>query len=137
MAIYCPQCGKELPEDAIFCMKCGKPLTAASQAVAPPATQWEYCDIEEFLVKDSTLFSNSIYALRAAAVSPARGHYEAKQSDSYNIESGSSKKAWVRDDLRRQDALDKLIKALATEGWELLPNKGKNWWSHKFRRRVS
>lgn len=26
MAIYCMQCGKELPDDANFCLKCGKPL---------------------------------------------------------------------------------------------------------------
>lgn len=25
-AMYCPYCGKALPNDASFCMKCGKPL---------------------------------------------------------------------------------------------------------------
>lgn len=42
MAIYCMQCGKELPDDAKFCLKCGKPLTS-TEAGDPqiPDNPWE------------------------------------------------------------------------------------------------
>lgn len=42
MAIYCPQCGKELPDDANFCLKCGKPLKGATQPASQAEPRWEY-----------------------------------------------------------------------------------------------
>src|SRR5579885_2175605 len=45
MAIYCPKCGKELPDDAQFCMKCGKSLQEPPKSTTQPEHQWEYCEI--------------------------------------------------------------------------------------------
>jgi predicted amidophosphoribosyltransferase len=36
MAIYCIQCGKELPDDANFCLKCGKPVGNAARPTPRP-----------------------------------------------------------------------------------------------------
>ncbi len=46
MAIYCPQCGREHPDDANFCMKCGKPLKGGATPItqSSPQLQWEYRD---------------------------------------------------------------------------------------------
>ncbi len=40
MTVYCPKCGKELPDDATFCDRCGQKL---SEPVAPPTVEgrWE------------------------------------------------------------------------------------------------
>ena len=43
--MYCPACGKQIPDGSRFCFLCGAAVpTAVSQPSAPPApTEWEYC----------------------------------------------------------------------------------------------
>src|ERR1700738_4848225 len=45
MAVYCMQCGKELPDDANFCLKCGKPVGSTAKSAPQPELKWEYCEI--------------------------------------------------------------------------------------------
>lgn len=36
--MFCPKCGKELPDDSQFCLKCGQPTTAAAAVPRPKST---------------------------------------------------------------------------------------------------
>src|SRR5258708_11635563 len=36
--MFCPSCGKELPDGSSFCLHCGKPTTATAQAPAKEKT---------------------------------------------------------------------------------------------------
>lgn len=44
--MYCPTCGKEIPESSTFCLHCGKPTIApvSSVAVQQQVKEWEYKD---------------------------------------------------------------------------------------------
>ena len=45
MAIFCSNCGKEMPDEANFCMKCGKHLQGVASAQLPRQQRWEYKDV--------------------------------------------------------------------------------------------
>ena len=41
--MYCPSCGKEIPDSSAFCLHCGKSINITT-APAQVATEWEYKD---------------------------------------------------------------------------------------------
>ena len=140
MAIYCMQCGKELPDDANFCLKCGKPVkdavTVTSQAQA--AQRWEYCEI---LCKEAGFLGSKSY-FAAQAVS-SKGRYEAARSTKklrttpVSFTGSSTGYAPDIDSIGSKPlaeaALDEIMSKLSADGWELTGQKGM-WWEHKYRR---
>jgi len=40
--MYCPSCGKQIPDNSAFCSHCGKPTTPSPPL--QPVTEWEYKD---------------------------------------------------------------------------------------------
>lgn len=129
MAIYCPQCGKELPDDANFCMKCGKPLTGGTQPTPQQEPLWEYCTTGKRQVKDGGIFHHSEYVMAARAVNPLRGTYDVAESDRFIDHQGIPDEKLV-------PYFDQLVKQLTADGWVLLPPESPWWYSRKFRRRV-
>ncbi len=45
--MYCPSCGKEIPDKSAFCLHCGKPINFTT-APTNVVTEWEYKDYEGF-----------------------------------------------------------------------------------------
>ena len=43
--MYCPSCGKQIPDQSRFCFECGAavPTQTSQPAAAPKVTEWEYC----------------------------------------------------------------------------------------------
>lgn len=134
MAIYCMQCGKELPEDAGFCLKCGTPVGSAVKPTPQPEPKWEYCEI--VCISRGFLRGKSYFAAQAVG---SKGRYEAARSTkpfdateaTYGVEPetyawGTEKKA--------KAALDEIMSQLSADGWELTGEKG-SWWKYKYRRR--
>jgi len=59
MAIYCMNCGTELPDEARYCWKCGRPQQAVDATPSSVAqSRWEYSDIVvplDFAIKPSLM----------------------------------------------------------------------------------
>jgi zinc-ribbon domain len=51
--MYCPSCGKEIPDKSSFCLHCGK-STYTATAHAQVATEWEYRNFGEIVESAST-----------------------------------------------------------------------------------
>lgn len=121
MATHCTNCGHELREGDKFCAECGTP--AGGTAVPPKSIQWEYCEISKHMTRNS--WSHSWHVFWAQAVSPVRGEYNAGTSQEFQ---------WSSDGQAERAALDAFIQQLSSIGWELLPNRGEENYSYKFRR---
>lgn len=46
--MYCPSCGKEIPDKSAFCLHCGKPTTSSKEKI-----EFEYCDYKIDMTKSS------------------------------------------------------------------------------------
>jgi len=125
------QCGKELPDDANFCLKCGKPIGSTAKPTPEPEPKWEYCEIVYQQRVDKHWYGDSYFIqLWAKGVGP-NGTFnagEVEEIQGYWPDSGES---------RHQELANRLVKLLTSKGWEPLPNKGTEWYSYKFRRKVS
>lgn len=150
MAIFCSKCGKEHPDDANFCMKCGQPLNATSQAAAQPEPQWEYCEVMYFIESTGNssrdiLFNKTYYfnmEVWAEGIGP-QGTFNATKGQNFICRMVTHGNPLTpafyhpeSDNPVDVEAVNKLVNYLTKEGWEPLPNKGKAWYSYKFRRRV-
>ena len=138
MAIYCMQCGKELPDDANFCLKCGKPVGNAAKLTPQPEPQWEYCEIVYAELQAGGILQREKIQFWAKAIGP-RGEYTAAEAPEVYADqagwgrissSGRTQSAYL-------PALNALLTQLSREGWESLPNKGVSWYSYKFRRKLN
>lgn len=128
--MFCGNCGKGLPEDANFCLKCGKPQRATLQAEEP---RWEFCELRaEGKPKG---FSGSITWYWAEAVGP-KGRYNAGESEQLRSTDIYSRECRYGDIKKRDNALNKLIQRLTSEGWEPI-TRGESFYSYRFRRRVT
>jgi hypothetical protein len=134
MAIYCMQCGTQLPGTAMFCLKCGKPVkdTTSTSRTEP---RWEYCEI--VCIKSGFLGGKSYFAAQASS---SKGRYEAARStkpfDSIETSFGGyvpETQAWGAEK-KAQAALNEVMSNLSTDGWELTGEKNR-WWEYKYRRR--
>jgi tetratricopeptide (TPR) repeat protein len=112
-------------------MKCGKQLEEISKPAILPAPPWESCEIIWDQI-DRAEYYFHIPKMRfvADAISP-KGQYIADQS--VVIESASEGDTG---DPRVKEACSVLVTRLVTDGWEPLPQRGKDWWNYKFRRQV-
>ncbi len=134
MAIYCMQCGKELPDDANFCLKCGKPIGNAVKPAPQSEQQWEYCEI---VCEHSGFFGGKSYFLAKAI--GAKGVYEAGRSTTpFGIypsgPDGGYSPAGTGG--KYQSALDEVLAALSAKGWQPVGRDTEYWWKYKFRRLV-
>jgi hypothetical protein len=123
MTIKCVQCGTELADSMKICFNCGKPQQIMAGTSAP---QWEYCEIEYELVG---LLGMS-HRFLAKAVGP-KGTYRAAESN-VKISTNFPHPAVRKDN----QACDDLIRRLVADGWEPVSERGPEWFSHRFRRRV-
>lgn len=129
MAKHCTNCGHELRDSDKFCAECGTAV-GGNAPTQPEPVRYEYCEIENQLVGDFGFMAmDKLYRLFAVAVSPIRGQYTAAEAIEWN------------DDGKRKlptgdAALSQMVRYLASQGWELMPQRGKNWYSYKFRRPV-
>lgn len=127
--MFCGNCGKELPDDANFCLKCGKPQGATVQA---EESRWEICEIRADGKPKG--FFHSINWYWAEAVGP-KGRYNAGESERLQIDLVTRDCAYG-DIKKRDNALNKLIQRLTSEGWEPI-TRGTSFYSYRFRRRVT
>lgn len=130
MAIYCMQCGKELPDDANFCLKCGKPVGEAAKPAQQPESRWEYCEIVYQARWEKHWYGNDhLFQFWAKGIGP---------NGTFNAGEVEEVKRWglFADQLEDQELASRLVKLLVSKGWEPLPNKGSEWFSYKFRRQA-
>ncbi len=138
--MFCPNCGKEIQDDFNFCPHCG---LAQKENITPrstPKVEWEVCEIEEEIIKESGLFSNPQTRLIAKAVGP-KGIYIADFSETVRF---SLLLCGPDNDLLGKTSknpsipiLNSLVSKLTTDGWQPIEAHGKEWFSYKFRRPVS
>lgn len=134
MAIFCPKCGKELPDDAQFCMKCGKSLTPVSQEAPQPEPTWEYCEIQydRSKIEEHFIGETDYYLVFWADGVGPNGTFNAGAID---IPKGHYSQPWSDVDSHLA-AHRQIVDLLLSDGWEVLPNRGPAWFSYKFRRQV-
>jgi hypothetical protein len=124
--MYCHHCGKQISDNAQFCSFCGKAILAKPAKTEP---HYEYCEIV-FDSKIGLFFMKS--KLWAKATGP-KGIYAAASENKWRnglpTDLGALKNT--------QAACDRMIIQLQNEGWELMPYKGSEYWSYKFRRQVA
>lgn len=143
MAIYCMQCGKELPDDANFCLKCGKPVGGTVQSAPQSEPKWEYCEIvyDDPISKRKKRWAKTYYDIEFWAKGVrSTGTFNALPNEEFLGKIAELDWDIVFPSAESEEdrkAVDALIARLGETGWELLPNKGKNWFSYKFRRKVS
>ena len=122
--MFCSNCGTELPTDAAFCWKCGKPTKPGTRAEEPKGETCEivYEEIYHVWYPEHKFWAQAI---------GANGRYSAGEivfkNNSWNV---------LSDDRKTVAALDSLINKLVQEGWESTGDRGRNWFNHRFRRRV-
>ncbi len=132
----CPNCGKQLPEDANFCLQCGKPLQPGGQ-VQVQAPPYETCEIRYSQTRQGILFrGEGVFWARARG---PRGEYNAGSMTFW------SSKAWAdyasRNDPAAMQAYKALVTKLESDGWERVPatrslnsSGHTQWWNDHFRR---
>lgn len=130
MAIYCMQCGKELPDDANFCLKCGKQVGSAAQSVSPPEPKWEYCEIVYQQRREKHWYYDKDFFQFWAKGVGSNGTFNAGEVEEVESLRPNSERS------KDHELADQLIKILTSKGWELLPNRGEGWFSYKFRRQA-
>ena len=132
MAIYCMQCGKELPNDANFCLKCGKPVRDGGQSTPQPESKWTYCEIT--WTKAGWLDGACYFW--AKGIGPTGISAVAKGTIKFAVGSTILGPGPSRKDGKTVAACDELIEILVSSGWEPLPEHGRDWWSYKFRQQA-
>jgi hypothetical protein len=140
--ITCPECRKDISDQAPACIHCGYPLRAATPAQEP---EWETCQIE-WSNAETFMGLPKTQRFWAAAVSPIVGQYSAADSSAF-------KQGWSTtntlnflgkvsdfnpkaDDKASLRAHAEVIDQLVKEGWEPTGLKGHHWWQDRFRRRA-
>ena len=137
--MYCIHCGASMPEGVKYCPNCGnsqstKPGQEGSLVgkVNPSSNgqpQYEYCEIV-FESKMGLVFIKGRFWAKAAG---PRGVYPAAVGKKW--ETGAPQDVGNR--RKYESACDDMVMMLIKDGWELIPNKGPNYWNFKFRRLVA
>jgi hypothetical protein len=151
--MFCSGCGMGIPDEAAVCVACGRwqwqrpvPCVQCAALVAPgatscpacgeqaPAHPYEYCEIRitveavepsavEWLIGRPSVSHRWRFWADAAGPDCV---YSAGESEWI---AGPEPQAWD------SDLHDDFVARLQAEGWELLVESGKEWWSMRFRRR--
>ena len=127
--MYCPKCGKALPNDADFCLKCGARQRTGSAAGESDAA-WETCEIHAQKLENGG--ATALWRFVVVADGPGG---KQRLLESHAFASTSVDLASATEGTGYKEEMDLLFRTLAGEGWEPLP-RGKDWYSYRFRRRV-
>ena len=127
--MYCPKCGKALPDDADFCLKCGAPQRAGGNAAAHD-TPWETCEIHAEKLENGRTTPHWRFVVEADGPGGRRTLVESGAFASTSVDLASATEG-----TGYKEEMDLLFRTLAGEGWEPLP-RGNAWYSYRFRRRA-
>lgn len=132
--MFCGQCGKGVPDDAIFCPYCREPIQSGQND--ENQFSWEYCEIV-FDYEKPSLFGAEVW-FWASAIG-TRGKYCAGSSPHYKILYADSLPVGrtQNEGTKASNAHAILIEQLLKECWEPTAALGELWWRQKFRRKVS
>jgi hypothetical protein len=137
LAMLCPNCGKELPDDANFCTSCGRPQKAGL-TVSILRTKYELCEIDYF-VEEGFLSRKGLFG--AVELGTQRKHlFGESESFLLNFEQKRGLGYWgpkqilIRSN-EAYSAFTALVYRLLDEGWEQT-GWGHFWYSEQLRRRV-
>jgi len=139
--IKCRECDNPVSTEASACPHCGAPqrqvpppLPQDLQQPPPLPTQWEICEIELLIVKNSGLFTPGEARWGAKATGP-KGTYTAARSPVFTalIKHGNIRASDI-DSSDAENAVDTLTSELLAEGWEFLGLQGQEFWQKQFRR---
>ena len=165
MAIYCMQCGKELPDDASFCLKCGMPVGGAANSTPLSEPKWEYCEIgyihKPDIIKNNNrglgerMLGGRYYNIVffAEGIGP-QGTFDVTKGNEFkgriiystdrnfldypiDLADFSGRAYPLSDNSEDSAAVKNLVGYLTQQGWEPLPSRGEYWFSYKVRRRIS
>jgi hypothetical protein len=136
--MFCINCGTQLPDEAKFCWKCGTPQKSSVQA---DELKWETCEIVWKM-------TSGALGLILGPIAGVKGYFWAKAIGPSGVYvAGKSQTIWVGNfytggPLPRERnqahfaAHNALVAQLVNDGWEPTGDKGAEWWSNRFRRRV-
>jgi hypothetical protein len=136
-AVMCPNCGKELPDDANFCISCGR-LQKAGLTVPILRTKYELCEIDYF-VEEGFLNRKGLFG--AVELGTQRKHlFGESESFLLSFEQMRGVGYWGPKQIltRTSEAFsvfNALVDRLVDEGWEQT-GWGHFWYSEQLRRRV-
>lgn len=165
MSIFCMNCGNELPDDANFCLKCGKPVGNVAKSTPQTEPKWEYCEIvftyETDVVKNNKrklserMLGGKYYTIVifAKGIGP-KGKFDIPDGNEFkgrsiysdsksfldypiDVADYSGRAYPLSDNSLDSAAVENFVEYLTQQGWEVLPDRGEYWYSHKFRRKVS
>jgi hypothetical protein len=127
--MFCPKCGKTLPDDASFCLKCGAAQRPRGKAVAADP-RWETSEVHANKLSDGNATTQWQFVVEADGPEGKRMLFASRAfaSTSVDLASGTEGTGY-------KEEMDQLFRTLTSDGWEPLP-RGKNWFSYRFRRRV-
>ena len=142
--MFCPNCGKTVPNDVNYCAYCGTPLKDDLTPRSTAKVEWEICEIEEKKIKQGSLFGKgpeNVFIVKA--IGP-EGVNIIKQSRTFNLTPSihNPSDSYVQNEMKKWSeicvaTLNTIISELTTDGWEPVAEKGTYWYSYKFRRPVS
>ena len=142
--MYCAKCGSQVVASANYCHICGAEVSSErSQLAKPFSPVYEVCTTTFIMTKDRGPlgFSLNPFGGRAtwqwiAEANGPKGKYNASVSSlfkaPYRIE-GNWLNGPEHHDAEARKALDQLVAALLSEGWEPVVNDG---YRPQFRRRI-
>lgn len=136
--VKCPYCAALIQPDAKKCRYCGEWPDSSARPTCVEADDrfdaplWETCVI----VFDAKGLLSIQYQFWAKAIGPD-GVYSAGNSVWFPRRSWTGTAGPWSGDPRATVAFDTLVVGLVTQGWEAVPITGEDWFSQRFRRRVT
>jgi len=121
----CARCGMGLRPDANYCTECGARVRALN-----PDEEWECCEIVARSGWTGDILPKRYIIISAEARATGRIYPVAVHETRIPKEYGE-----LGDEGRA--AVEKIARELEDTGWEPVPEHGAQWWSYRFRRRVS
>lgn len=136
--MYCAKCGSQLVASANYCHVCGAkvgdPQAQAASSVAPI---YEVCEITFNMTKYRGLFGGKTTWQWVAVANGPQGKYNfavSQEFKAYRLDRSNWTLGPNHHEEEAKDALDQLVAALLSSGWEPVVNDG---YRPNFRRRVN
>jgi uncharacterized ubiquitin-like protein YukD len=136
--MYCTNCGAQLSDEASFCWQCGKSQKSGKKG---DEIRWETAEIKLRTHSKkgcwNSLSFKTMGQFFVEAIGPD-GIYQADLSREFEFTFDSGGSALGLNEYQKdaKAALEDLISELTQLGWESVSTHGKEWFSHKFRRRI-
>lgn len=131
MNAFCPNCGVRLSEKTKFCPSCGAAQDAAPQT---KGMQVETCEI--VFLKIGSGLAGTKGCFEAKAIGP-NGTYSAGVSPDFSTSFDASGPVIKASNKPIVGIHSGLVDGLVSEGWEPTGDRGAEWWSQRFRRRIA